>query len=149
MFNYIFIIFHNFFSEKNKTHYGFVGTLIRYLPLFSIPNHQAKNCWILDIDGDLRKHNYNIIDYVEKNKEIKLFHKTRLNYFSDRIILIKNRSDFSMISNFLYQRSPISSNILSDFLNTLLSKDDTNIYNKYLKDLISIMKKRIQLKNVL
>jgi len=138
--------FPQFFSEKNKTHYGFVGTLIRYLPLFSIPNHQAKNCWILDIDGDLRKHNYNIIDYVEKNKEIKLFHKTRLNYFSDRIILIKNRSDFSMISNFLYQRSPISSNILSDFLNTLLSKDDTNIYNKYLKDLISIMKKRIQLK---
>ena len=138
--------FPHFFSKKNKSHYGLFGTIVRYFPFFSIPNHQAKNCWVFDIDGELKKFNYNIIDYVHKNKEIKLFHKTRLNYLSDRIILIKNRSYFSMLGGFMYQQSPISSNIITNFLNSINSKDKTNIYNEYLKELIAVMKKRLKLK---
>lgn len=138
--------FPQFFSKKNNTHYGLFGTIVRYFPLFSIPYHQAKFCWILDIDGELKKFNYNIINYVYKNKDIKLFHKTRLNYFSDRIILIKNRSDFAMLGGFMYQQSPISSNIITNFLTSINSKDKTNIYNQYLKELIDVMNKRIKLK---
>ena len=137
--------FPQFFSKKNNSHYGFVGTLVRYLPLFSIPNHQAIRCWISDIDIKFGKYNYNVIKYVEQNNDINFFHKTRLNYFSDRIILTKNRSDFAMISSFIYQKNPISSTVISNFLNDELLEKNNYIYNQYLKELIERIKKRIKL----
>jgi len=137
--------FPQFFSKKNNRHYGFIGTLIRYFPLFSIVKHQAKKCWILDIDVKLGQYNYNIIKYIENNPDIQFFHKTRLNYFSDRIISIQDRADFSMISSFIYQRKPISSDVLSRFLNEDLLDKKNNIYSQYLKTLINLLQKRKEL----
>ena len=145
IYNYTIIIFHSFFSKKNNRHYGFIGTLIRYFPLFSIVKHQAKKCWILDIDVKLGQYNYNIIKYIENNPDIQFFHKTRLNYFSDRIISIQDRADFSMISSFIYQRKPISSDVLSRFLNEDLLDKKNNIYSQYLKTLINLLQKRKEL----
>lgn len=137
--------FPKFFSKKNNSHYGFLGTIVRYLPLFSILKHQVKNCWIIDIDIHLGKHNHNVMEYVQNNPDIQFFHKTRLNYFYDRLIAIKNRSDFAMISSFIFQRNPISSTLLSNFLNDNLLDKKNNIYNQYLKDIIERLNKKKEL----
>jgi len=134
--------FPNFFSTKNKRHYGFFGTLIRYLPMFSILNHQAKNCWIIDIDNQIGSHMRTVVNYVESNSDIQFYHKTRFDYFSDRVILIKDKPYFSIISSFIFQRNPISSSIIENFLNNSLLKKNNNVYNNYLKDLIKILKKK-------
>lgn len=132
--------FPNFFSTKNKRHYGFFGTLIRYLPMFSILNHQAKNCWIIDIDNPIGSHMSNVVNYVESNSNIHFYHKTRFDYFSDRVVLIKDKPFFNIISSFIFQRNPISSSIIENFLNNNLLKKNNNLYNTYLKDLIKILK---------
>jgi hypothetical protein len=134
--------FPQFFSIKNNRHYGFIGTLIRYLPLFSILNHQANKCWIIDIDNKFGTHMVNVVKYIESNHDIQFYHKTRFDYFIDRVMLIKNRPYFSIISSFIYQKNPISSSILINFLNNNLLKKTNNIYNQYLQNLIEIIKKK-------
>ena len=50
-----------------------------------------------------------------------------------------------MISSFIYQRKPISSDVLSRFLNEDLLDKKNNIYSQYLKTLINLLQKRKEL----
>ena len=134
--------FPQFFNSKNNSHFGFLGTLVRYFPFFNIENHEAKICWVIDVDVNMDKFKFNIIKYVISNPKIKFFHKTRLNYYTDRILLIDNKPNFPMISSFLYQKDPISKEIISSFMNDNLLNKKNNLYKTYLKNLLKIIEKK-------
>lgn len=123
--------FPDFFDTKMDKHNGLFGTLIRYLPLFDFPNHQAKQTIIFDVDSIMRGKVLTAITYFDQHPEEKLMYRSRFCYdMVPRLQLIGNNLKYYIISSYLAQRGNLPQKIFIDFLTNCLIKNCDNY--KYL-----------------
>jgi len=97
-------------------HFGYFGTLMRFMPLFGLSGRWA-NVIVLDLDinfkFDLMKHFL--------SQDAKLMFWSRPNYFlSERMFEIKPK--FGIICSMLMQKGQINSKIFIDYLNNFILK---------------------------
>jgi len=109
---------------KNKGyHYGVVGTLIRFLPLYDNNIHKVDCCIILDIDNVLHDWYESLFNYLLNNKT-KFAYRSRACYSMEKRIQCTKTNSYAIIASFIYQTINLPFNIFSDFL------EDTYINNK-------------------
>jgi len=129
-----------FFDTTRLSHIGFFGTVMRYLPLFNLKNHN-ENDWetvtISDIDTIFLTE-YALLSYYVKNPKLpNIMFKNRACYYVSSRILAQDLPipEISVISSFIIQRDTQDSKIFFDFLqNCLLDGCDIykNAIGKYL-----------------
>lgn len=136
--------FPQFFDFNKMCHYGFFGTLVRYIPFFKLKYHndnEWKTTTVVDIDTNFINE-FKLLEYFFDlmNKETNLpniFYRNRLCYYllSRLNFLDIDPPYFSIISNFVLQRNPIDIKIFTDFLqNCVLQpcEDYEKVVKKYL-----------------
>ena len=128
--------FPQFFNKELNSHIRFFGTLMRYLPLFKLENHNY-NEWetttVLDVDLNFANE-FNLMKYFIGKKDMpNIMFKTAGCYFANRRLKYMkiNPSFFSIISSFFIQKVPVDFNIFTTFLENLL-KDEYENYNRIL-----------------
>lgn len=122
----VYFKFDNFFNIETNRHYGFFGTLIRYIPLFNFPNFN--NDWVSVTILDLENNFYNakkLINYFlreEKNKSVNLLYWSRPCYYLSTRMFAINMSpkNFSIISSLIIQKKQQDHNLFVNFLNNCL-----------------------------
>ncbi len=121
-------------KNKSNYHYGVVGTLLRFLPLYNNNIHKADKVIILDIDNVLHDWYRKIINYLINNK-INFAYRTRPCYSIKKRILCTNTKYYSIIASFIYQNISLPYNIFSDFLeNIFINSHEGIIIDCGLKD---------------
>ena len=125
--------FPQFYNKTTKTHFGMFGTLIRYLPLFDIPEHQSKQTIVFDVDNKLFKNSKIVINYFNKTSDMRLIYRNRFCYLDDRILKIGLKIKHPIISSLVCQRGTVPKEIFIDFINDCLLKSCQR-YTKFLKD---------------
>ena len=140
--------FPDFFDTKKMVHFGFFGTLIRYLPLFNLQYHNNgdwKSTTILDIDT-IFKDEPKVMKYFLNKKETPnlLFWNKNCYYLTPRLAWMDiNPPYFSIMSGLIMQKVPQNFEIFSDFLNNCLLKHCPQ-YEKMLSKYLQInLNKRI------
>jgi hypothetical protein len=120
-------------KDGPNNHIGYIGTIIRFLPLFDNSIHKSDKCVILDIDNIIKMKDINVIDFCEKNN-VNVCYRTRFGYsldkriycLSDKIIL-----DYPIIASFIHKSNiDIPYNILSDFLENTFLNNHNKILDK-------------------
>ena len=137
--------FPQFFDNKLNQHRLLFGTLIRYCPLFTLENHWED--WETVTITDLDNFHYSIFERMEyfvkrsrnpNNKQNLLFRNNKCYYFIERIRPLKlELPQFSIISNFIMQKTPQSPHYFIQYLNNLIYKNDMNlnrVIKYYIKD---------------
>jgi len=117
--------FPQFFDKKLMVHYGFFGTLIRYLPLFKLPKHNDGN-WesvtVCDIDirfsNELRLMKF----FINEVKDVNFFFKNASCYYlMPRLLELDLRPPYiTIISSFFVQKEPQDFLVYEDFLNNCI-----------------------------
>lgn len=141
--------FPQFFNLEKGSHIGFFGTLMRYLPLFKLENHNNGE-WLTTtiMDLDIKFYNELMLMKYYINR-IKMHHiipnlmfQTSSCYFANtRSKHIKMYPEvFSILSSFFIQKNPENFNIFKKFLERLLEDE----YENYNRMLGSYLGKRIE-----
>ena len=103
------------FKNKDGTHNGTFGTLMRYLPFHSFPENDVNYCFVIDIDGEV------------ENKEKRLVIYTKL----------LNENNLNLLYTFWYCHHPSHNINLSDFLLGQLFLIKVKLPLQYLIDYIN------------
>jgi hypothetical protein len=120
-------------------HVGYIGTLLRFLPLFDTPIHKTDKCFILDIDNSIYNFTKKITDICNK-KKINVFYRSRNGYsLSNRILCMSDNIiiENPIIASLIYQsKINIPYKILSTFFEDIYIKNNNSILkdcniNKY------------------
>ena len=125
--------FRQIFDEVRNCHYGFFGTLIRYIPLFNFP--KLENNWetvtILDLDNNFFGFKDLISYFTESKDETNLMFWSRPCYFlSPRMYAMTHRpNQFCIISSFLMQRKQQDYKLFANFLNQCILNRDEEYMN--------------------
>ena len=126
-------------KDGEKYHIGYIGTLLRFLPLFDTLIHKTDKCFILDIDNIIHDYTNNIIDMCNK-KKINVFYRSRNGYsLSNRILCMSDNIiiENPIIASLIYQsKINIPYKILSTFFEDIYIKNNNSILkdcnlNKY------------------
>jgi len=136
--------FPQFFDFDKMTHFGFFGTLVRYLPFFKVENHnndEWKTTTVVDIDTDFHlefKLLHFFLDQLRNGKEMpNLYYRNRYCYYLISRLVFMNISPpyFPIISNYVSQQKPQNLKIFTNFLQNCLINSCTEyaeIIKKYL-----------------
>lgn len=119
--------FPDFFDSNNLIHYGFFGTLVRYLPLFKLEKHNEgewNTTTILDIDIKYFDEPILMKYFMNKKQTPNIMFRNRACYYMIPRLKYMNLElpYFSVISNFIIQKQPQKLEIFTDFLNNCLLK---------------------------
>jgi hypothetical protein len=120
-------------QNKNGYHYGVIGTLLRFLPLYDNNIHRADKVIVFDIDNPLIYWYSKIEDYLDKNK-IKLAYRTRGCYGIRQRLLCTGTKYYPIIASFIYQSIKLPYNLFSDFLEDIFTNKDIKNKTKLIKD---------------
>lgn len=125
------------FLNKDGYHFGYFGTLIRYLPFFDIEKG-IKVVIISDLDIDWIKHKTaGVVKECFSNRSDFIFNNRCQYQFTTRGGIITKLSPFKrgMISSYLFcRRCNIPINIFSDYLHLLLNRSNKG-YEKYINSI--------------
>jgi hypothetical protein len=104
-------------------HRGFIGTMIRFFPLYNFPLHKVDKCVIFDIDNKLHGYYTNVLNFLNENN-IDFAHRSRPSYIQERVQrLFPNGIKYPVIASFIYQSGTYDHSLISDFL------EDTYVNN--------------------
>jgi len=122
-----------FFKDNEFYHKGYIGTLIRFLPLFDNIIHKVNKCLVLDIDNILTPI-YEKIIYNCDIKKINICYRTRYGYsLKDRILCLFDKIiiDYPIIASFIYKSNiDIPYFLLSNFFESIFYKKNDNLIKK-------------------
>lgn len=123
-----------FKSDTNKNyHKGYIGTILRYFPLFNLPEHTADLVVCFDVDNRLYYPINKIIqNYLPKLNFIGHSHSC---YHTGNRYKYMGNLDYSIIGNLLAintKKLQFPKYLLDEFFNDYLLKDNIH-YNTYLK----------------
>jgi len=138
----IYYHFDQFYDKERRCHYGFFGTLMRYISLFNFSNFDNK--WdtvaVIDLENNYFNARMIINKYIKEMKSDTpelLFWSRPCYYLSERIYAMNHDlKNFSIISSLILQRKSQDRNIFINFLNNCLLKHDKDYddtLRKYLK----------------
>lgn len=139
--------FPQFFDFNKMCHYGFFGTLIRYLPLFKLEKHNEDE-WnsviVSDVDTDFKKEIRIVRYYLNDDSLPNIFFRNRSCYFLVPRILYLNMVPpcFSIISNLLMQKKSQDFTIFKDFLQNCLLKSCEHYENSIKKYILINLSKQ-------
>ena len=138
----VFLIRYEFpeFKEDKFYHHSTFGTIVRFLPIFDLPEYKkTRIVYCTDLDSKIAIF-YMItqkIDYLRKNKNIDIYFRTHTCYnlkFWVFIQRLKNITNFRIIgSSFCTNRIKFSYKYFTEFLNDVLRNK-----NNELKDIVRI-----------
>lgn len=119
--------------KDGNYHQGYIGTLIRFMPLFNTLIHKTDKCIVLDIDNTITNIYNEIIDYSFL-KNISICYRSRYGYsLKDRLLCLKDEIiiDYPIIASFIYKSGiEIPYFLLSDFLETIYFKNNYNLLSE-------------------
>lgn len=121
------------FLSKSGYHFGYIGTIIRYFPLFDLSNHFCDRVVCFDIDNNMSNKIINLVKYDLDNKAF-LYWSHSCYHVSNRFRYMGNL-DFSIMGGLIASNPKLlkmPKNIISNFFNNYLLKDNKH-YNLYLK----------------
>jgi hypothetical protein len=122
-----------FMKEDQIYHNGYIGTLIRFLPLFDNKIHKVDKCIVLDIDNKITNVYKKVIDNCDKNN-INVCYRSRYGYsLKDRLLCLSDKIiyDYPIIASFIYKSYvDIPSTLLSDFFENIFYKNDNIIIKR-------------------
>lgn len=118
--------------KVKREHFGFFGTLMRFLPLFGLSFDTWENIIVLDLDIYFR---FDLFNYFLRQTD-KLMFWSRPNYFlSPRVIDSKQR--FPIICSLLMQKGNLKPDIFIDYLsNFLLERNEK--YERHLRKYLPV-----------
>jgi len=128
------------FEGETMSHYGFLGTLLRYLPLFKTDFHNSgewETVSINDIDT-VYITEFTLINYYIKTPKLpNILYLNRACYYVAPRILHQNTliPELSVISSFIIQREPQDFAVFLDFLSNCIIRECEKykkLLNKYL-----------------
>lgn len=137
--------FENFFDIHRNCHYGFFGTLMRYIPFFNFfqfENRYTTVC-VLDLDNNFFNGKKLISYYIKKITERRdapnLMYWSRPSYFfNPRIYVMPHRPNrFPIISSFIIQKEQQDHIWFTEFINSYLLNDN-ELYNNLLRNYLEI-----------
>ncbi len=109
--------------KNNGYHYGVVGTLMRFLPLYDNTIHKVDCCLVVDIDNKFYYSYKPLFNYLIDNN-IKFAFKSRPCYTIVKRIRCTNTKSYGVFGGFIYQSISLPYSIFSMFL------ENTYINNK-------------------
>jgi len=122
-----------FMKEDDYYHKPYIGTLLRFLPLFDNLIHKANKCLVLDIDNIIRPVYKKIIDTCDK-KKIKVCYRSSYGYsLRDRVLCLSDKIiiDYPIIASFIYKYDiDIPYNLLSNFFEKIFFENNMNLLDK-------------------
>lgn len=132
-----YFLFDQFYHVELKCHYGFFGTLLRYMPLFDFEKERWKSVSVIDLENNFYNAKKMINFFIKSPKSPNLVFWSRPCYYlNPRIFSMNNQlKDFALISSFLSQKTPQNQNIFIHFICKCIlgyDKEYTDTLYKYL-----------------
>ncbi len=141
--------FEDFYDYDRCCHYGFFGTLVRYIPFFDFTEFEGvwETVTVVDLENNFfnsKKIIMNFIKNIRPNTPNLMFWSRPCYYLSSRMFCLElDIKNFAIISSLITQRRRQDKNIFINFINNCLL-NDCEIYNRTLRRYLDIdFEKRI------
>jgi hypothetical protein len=131
------------YDAENKVHYSHIGTMMRFLPLFNLPNHTAEIVVNLDIDNSLHATRNTIMRCIKERKNF--CYRTRYCYNVIARMYKYFEYEYPIIASFIFINTrllKLSPGILGEFYNKCILRDDPR-YTEYLEHLSASQESKI------
>lgn len=135
----VYFYFEQFYNFESDCHYGFFGTLMRYIPLFNFDEFDNKwdNVIVIDLENNFYNVRKLINNFLKKSVTNLIFWSRPCYYLSSRVYAMEHDfKKFSIISSFLMQKKQQDKKIFQSFLLNLLIGDD--VYDRTLRKYLNI-----------
>ncbi len=131
------------YDAENKVHYSHIGTMMRFLPLFNLPNHTADIVVNLDIDNNIHATRNIIMRCIKERKNF--CYRTRYCYNVIARMYKYFEYEYPIIASFIFINTrmlKLSPGILGEFYAKCILRDDPR-YTEYLEHLSASQESKI------